>query len=398
MAWVNHRDPRVLGSLAGLATWLVAAHALAANGNIPRTPPVFPPHACLAVVDRSVDARYEFKVGIPFEDVTLTADELSDSRTFEFFAFCRDDPPATPFPNWIDLEDAERALAIGNIMELPPADTVLDGMARWSVGHDDADGSCVQPMAPRIAISCDATQDGIAWDTTGVPAGNYAVHGYTFSPPTNLWTPRTGVVQVHDGTPLPAAAFASPVYDATVYRESGYHVQGCMGGPAGTVVALAWAPISSDLEDPDVWTDFATLDAADGAFDVVLVPPESAIYQGLVMRATATAADAPTWVAYSRGYLTIYPGDDESDDPELPPGPDHCEVGAEPTAGLELDGGGDDSTTEGTSGAHADGGEDGCGCDAGRAGGRGMPLLAVLVVLRRSRAPRVPRGAPDVPK
>ena len=29
---------------------------------------MFPPHACLSVVDRSVDARYEFKVGIPFED------------------------------------------------------------------------------------------------------------------------------------------------------------------------------------------------------------------------------------------------------------------------------------------------------------------------------------------
>jgi hypothetical protein len=376
---------------------VVATPAFAANGNIPRTPPVFPPHACLAVVDRSVDARYEFKVGIPFEDVTLTADELPDSRTFEFFAICRDDPPATPFPNWIDLDDAQRALDVGNIEELPSAEATLAGSARWSTGHDDADGSCVQSMGPRIAISCDATQDGLAWDTTGVPAGNYAVHGYTFAPPTNLWTPRTGVVQVHDGTPLPVAAFASPIFDATVFQQSGYHVQGCMGGPAGTEVVLAWAPISADLETPDVWTDFATLDAADAAFDVVLVPPESAIYQGLVMRATATADGAPTWVAYSRGYLTIYPGDDESDDPELPAGPDHCEVGEEPTAGLELDGG--DATTTSSSGAHADGGEDGCGCDAGRrAGARSLPLLAVLAVIRRSRASRVPPAAPNVPK
>lgn len=399
MAWVNHRVACTAGS--GLAVWLVAAPLMAANGNIPRTPPVFPPHACLSVVDRSVDARYVFKVGIPFEDVTLTTDELPDSRTFEFFAICRDDPPATPFPNWIDLEDAERALAIGNIEELPPEDATLEGSARWSVGHDGADGSCVQSMGPRIEISCDATQDGISWDTAAVPAGNYAVHGYTFAPPTNLWTPRTGVVQVHDGTPLPVAAFASPVYDATVFQQTGYHVQGCMGGPEGTQVVLAWAPISSDLETPDVWTDFATLDAAEAAFDVVLVPPESAIYQGLVMRATASADGARTWVAYSRGYLTIYPGDDASDDPELPPGPDHCEVGAEPTAGLELDGGDASSGTgsSGSSGTQADGGDDGCACDAGgRGNARILPVWVAIAVLRRSRASRVPRGAPDVPK
>jgi hypothetical protein len=373
----------------GLAASLAAAPASAANGNIPRTPPIFPPHACLATVDRSVDARYEFKVGIPFEDTILTEDELDDSRTFEFFALCRDDPPATVFPNWIDLEDAERALAVGNIDELPDAADVLASATRWGIGHDGSEGSCVHSTGPRISISCDATQDGLAWDTTGVPAGNYAIHGYTFAPADNEWTPRTGVVQVHDGTPLPVAAFASPVYDATVYQTSGYRVQGCMGGPAGTTVTLAWASIADELDGdvPGVWTDFAELDAADAAFEVLLVPPESAVYKGLVMRATAEDDAGHSWVAYSRGYLTIYPGDDASDEPEIPPGPDHCAVGEEPTAGLELDGG-DDASSSDASTTDASAGEDGrggCGCDEGGPGGaHALPLVVVLAWRRRN--------------
>lgn len=390
---------------------LAAAPAMAVNGNLPRTPPVFPPHACLGVVDRSVDATYVFKVGIPYEDVVVTADELPDSRTFEFFAFCRGDPPETPYPNWIDMEDAQRALAIGSISELPPPDTVLETAERWAIGHDGVDGSCVQSIGPRIPISCDATQDGVAWDTTGVPAGNYVILGYTFSPATNLWTPRTGVVQVHDGTPTPVAAFASPVYDAQVFQQTGYRVLGCMGGPPGTQVTLAWASIADELDGDvaGVWTDFAELDAADGVFDVQLVPPESAVYLGLVLRATARD-DTSSWVAYSSGFLTIYPGDDESDDPEVPPGPDRCEVGEEPTAGLELDEGGDASSDASTTSDPQEdaNGHDGCGCDAH--GGEPSHLAAFMglwlcgaLARRRARAraiatDREPRPASIVPK
>jgi len=397
---------------ACIAAAPVLAHA--ANGNIPRTPPVFPPHACLGVVDRSVDPVFAFKVGIPFEDAMLTDDELPDSRTFEFFGLCHDDPRGVVLPNWVRMDDAERALAAGNIDALPDASDVLDGHPSWTTGHDGA-ASCVQTTGERVPITCAATEDGLAWDTTGVPAGNYVIRGYTFSPPTNLWTPRSGVVQVHDGMPLPVVAFASPIYDAKVFQASGYRVRGCMGGPAGTRVTLAWAAIADlDMDDPSVWTDFAELDAGDGAFEVLLVPPESAIYAGLVLRGTASADVGAPWVGYAPGLLTIYPGDEASDDPEVPPGPDRCEVGEEPTAGLELpettDGSSDGGDTAGDDSAQDDSSQgDGCGCRA-RAGEHmgTIPLILLLcaarvltAVRRRARARRPARVAdagPAVPQ
>ncbi len=390
--------------LAAVALSGTPAHAT--NGSTPRTPALYPPHACMAHVDRSASPIYRFDVTIPFEDVALTEDELADSRTFQFFALCHDDHRITTLPNWIDEDDAMRSLEAGLVPELPPADEVLVGHPHWATGHDGAAGSCVQIInAERLPISCAATGPGVEWDTTGVPAGNYVIRGYTFAPAINLWTTRVGVVQVADDANVaPVAALTSPLFEPKAFQQSGFRILGCMGGPAGTTVTLAWAATSSaSLDDESAWTPFAELDAAAGEIDELLVPPESAIYLGLLVRAVARAPDGTSWTGYAPGFITVYPGADASDDPVVPPGPDHCDVGGD-TSGDPTYGGSDASSTgdepTGTGTTDAEGsssttsGEDegtaGCGCVAAAEHGRGWLAFVVLLLRRRRRVACAP--------
>ena len=383
--------------LVGATLLFVPSLAHATNGNTPRTPALYPPHACMARVDRSVSPLYHFDVTIPFEDVTLTMDELADSRTFQFFALCHDDHRLQTMPNWIDESDAMRALELGLIPELPPASDVLAGNPHWA--PDD----CVQVInAERMPISCDATMMGVQWDTTGVPAGNYVIRGYTFAPAVNLWTSRLGVVQVaDDDTVAPLVALTSPVYEPKAFQQSGFRILGCMGGPEGTKVTLSWAATSSDmLDDESAWTQFAELDAAGGEIDELLVPPESAIYLGLLVRGVATAPDGTSWTGFAPGFITIYPGDDASDDPVLPPGPDACDVGGDTSGGLGDEGSSSSSAGESTSGGapQDDGGDaPGCGCvSSARARAVDAWALAFVMMLwRRKRRPAALAPAPS---
>ncbi len=377
--------------------------ASAANGNQPRTPPIYPAHPCLAIVDRDVDPIWRMSVAIPYEDTTLTEDELPDSRTFQFFALCRDDVRQVRLPNWIVRSDAERALDAGIVAELPTPEQVLAEAARFRVGHDGAPGSCVQAIVPetdRVPISCAATSEPVAWDTTGVPAGNYVVRGYTFAPAPNLWTPRLGVVQVVDGIDHvgAVAALTSPVYDARAFQEAGYRVQGCMAGPDGTTVELSWTSTATpDLDDETAWHVFATLDAKMGEIDELLFPPADAVYHGLLVRAIARDPGGAEWIGHAPGFITVYPGDGSSDEPALPPGPDHCGVGGDTTAAPTSDTGEASTTDAALTGAASEPrvgppaeSPEGCGC-------RADPLtdlrpLAIggigAVARRRRRAPR----------
>ncbi|HWB73295.1 MAG TPA: hypothetical protein VG755_00040 [Nannocystaceae bacterium] len=382
--------------LVGATLLFVPSLAHATNGNTPRTPALYPPHACMARVDRSSSPLFHFDVTIPFEDVTLTMDELADSRTFQFFALCHDDHRLQTMPNWIDESDAMRALELGVIPELPPASDVLAGNPHW------APDECVQVInAERMPISCDATMMGVQWDTTGVPAGNYVIRGYTFAPAVNLWTSRLGVVQVaDDDTVAPVVALTSPVYEPKAFQQSGFRILGCMGGPEGTTVKLSWAATSSTmLDDESAWTQFAELDAAAGEIDELLVPPESAIYLGLLVRGVATAPDGTHWTGFAPGFITIYPGDDASDDPVLPPGPDACDVGGDTSGGLGDEGSSSSSARESTSsGAPAQEGGDapGCGCVSARARAVDAWALAFVMMLwRRRRRPAALAPAPS---
>lgn len=380
--------------------WCVAAaiafaatQVHAANGTMPRTPVLYPPHACLTMVDRSLDATTQIAVHLPFEDVGLTEDELPDSRRVSYVALCRDHSLIEALPNWVTTDDAERALAGGIIDAMPPVADVLEAAPQW---QDANGGACMVPIVDeRVPISCEATIDGIAWDTTDAPAGNYVVRSQTFAPPANLWTRRNGVVQIHDGEPLPVATLMAPSRDATAYQETGYRVVGCMAGPAGTTVSLQWASTAASLDDDASWTEFALLDACEGEIDVTLELDESTVYLGILLRAVATAPDGRGWTGYAPAYITVFPGEGEPDAPDQPVPPDHCEAGddgegAPLVASCPTDGSSDGSSSGAAStgtDASADG-PGGCGCRADATPATASGLIAWLAVFARARRRR----------
>ncbi|MBX7080948.1 MAG: hypothetical protein K1X88_17245, partial [Nannocystaceae bacterium] len=389
----------VLGLLA-----LAPAGAHAANGTMPRTPALYPPHPCLTLVDRSTATTTHFDVHIPFEDTQLTEDELPDSRTLRFVALCREPSRLEPLPNWIEADDAMRALDAGIIDALPDAADVLRDSPAWRPGHDGASDSCVQLATPQpLAISCAATAAGVDWDVTAVPAGNYVLRGYTFAPPSNLWTARTGVVQVHDGAPLPVAALVSPVYDAKAFALDGYRVLGCMDGPPGTTVTLQWASTTADDLDADAsWTSFAELDASAHWIDLELALGEDMVYLGLLLRAVARGPDGASWIAHSPGFVTVYPGDGASDPPQVEPGPDHCDAGGDESGGIGVPEGSTSGATAGdSSGGSSEGGpaeverDAGCGCGAQPRVPAALWWCACLLAWRRRGPSRRAAASPS---
>lgn len=317
----------------GIAFTGAVPSAQASNAVTPRTPPIFKREACLSVVDRSVDPIFHLDFGIPYEDAMLTPDELSDSRRFQFFAVCRDHHLAESLPNWVRMDDAERSLEAEIISELPEVADVLESAPGWSSGHDGQPGSCavaVNAADERMAITCEATEGALDWDTSDVPPGNYVIHGYTFEPELNFWEARRGVVQVVDAADerFPVVSIMFPARDgARAYEHDGYRVVGCMDGPPGTTVRLSWAAASGlepGVAEGGTWTEIAELDAAEQAFDVVFDIPPEAVQQAVVLRGIAEDPQGRQWVGYAPHPLIVYPGDGESDPPFKPAGPDYC--------------------------------------------------------------------------
>lgn len=376
--------------VALLASLALVDEASAANGNMPRTPVLYPPHACLTTVDRSIDATTTIAVHLPFEDTMITDDELPDSRQVSYVALCRDHSLIEALPNWVHLDDAERAIEAGLLGEPPQDADVLATAPQWQSATGEA--CMIEMVEGRVPISCEATADGIVWDTTSAPAGNYVVRSQTFAPPDNLWTRRSGVIQIHDGEPLPVATLMAPSKDAVAFQQTGYRVVGCMAGPPGTKVSLQWASTAAPLADDASWTELAELDACEGEIDVMFELPESTIYLGLLLRAVATAPDGRSWTGYAPAFFTVYPGEGEPDAPDQPVPPDHCEAGddgegAPLTATCEADG-----TSGGASSGSSDGGDaagdgaSGCGCRADATPRSPVSLaawLAVIAVVRR---------------
>ncbi len=395
-------DPRahLAVPLGLLVSIVVPATAHAANGATPRIPPVFKLEQCLTVVDRRDDPVFQLDYAIALESTTITDDELSDSKTFQFFALCRDHSPAEFLPNWIVRDDADRALQKHIIDEslYPDDDEVLALAPAWRTGHDGGD-TCVHPIvdvADRIPMTCEATAGGVAWDTTDVPAGNYVIRGYTFEPAANLWQVRRGVVQVTDGDVAPVAALMAPLYDANVYADRGLRLRGCMGGPEGTVVELAWARIFDlEVDEPDDWRPIlddagepVVLPASACEIDVHFVPPDEAVNHAVVFRAVARAPDGRAWTGYAPGMAIVLAGDGTGDETEPGETPDACgayEASQTEALGCEPADPDDGGGTPGE--AHPDAG---CRCAAREAAPGGWLAAVVLVALRRRRRSRPP--------
>ncbi len=289
--------------------------AVASNGVGQRTPPVYPRAACITQIDRSADPVFHLDIGLPREDVMLTDDEPPDSRRLQFFAVCRDElPDLLSLPNWVTEAEAEAALQSGSLEEAATPEEILELRDDWT--------GCAHPMnaiEARIPISCDATEAGLDFDTSALPAGNYVIRGYTYEPPLNLWSQRKGVLQVRDDdTPLPAVGLTTPVLDGAQVRVgSPFEIRGCATGPEGTEVALQWVRFS-DLDgasDESDWVTFATLEASEGNFAVEFIPPPEARNQAVGIRAVVDPDGARRWVDHAEGKLIVFDDGEPSDPP-----------------------------------------------------------------------------------
>jgi hypothetical protein len=73
MWWgISERHRRLSASAAVVVAMLAPASARAANGAIPRTPPVFQQVECLRIVDRSATSSFTVEFSIPVQDGELT--------------------------------------------------------------------------------------------------------------------------------------------------------------------------------------------------------------------------------------------------------------------------------------------------------------------------------------
>lgn len=364
----------VLVALPGLA------HA--SNTTSPRVPPSFLGSACIEVVDRSVDPEWRFDVGIPFEDTSLGPDEPPDGRTFQFFALCRAPGPLETLTPWISAADAASASMFDPTVEPPAPGESLDEDPAWE--------GCVVPItaaAERMPISCEATMGGAAWDATGVPAGAYAVWGYTYEPVQSLWTPRDGVVRVIDGDDAsagPAASFSWPLTEVDAGLDAGIVAAGCVSGMEGTTLELSWATASALSDQGDAaWQPWATLEDPAPTFTAKLVPPPEVEYEAVFLRAEAIDPQGRRFTAFTRERIVFLAGCDPpvggervlpdacevgSGSPLVPPGPHDAGGCTDESSGGLDDSGGAPGTSTGTAAsddtgtaAAADEG-DGCGC------------------------------------
>lgn len=398
--------------------------AHASNTGKPRVPPSFLGTQCIEVIDRTIDPTWRFDVGIPFEDVGLTEDEPPDGRTFQFFALCRQPGPLETLPSWISAADAAVAAGFDPTIDLPAEGEPLDEHPAWS--------GCVEPIttAPqRMPITCDATTEGVAWDASRVPAGAYAVWGYTYEPVQSLWTPRDGVVRVLDGDEAsagPAVSFSWPLTEVTAGLDAGVRVAGCASGMPGTTVVISWATAAELAEHGEAaWRAFAEVSelTPDGTFDVALVPPPEAEYAAVFLRAQATDPEGRSFVAHTRERIVFLAGCDppaggarslpdhcgvDSGSPPLPEGSrdgagcDPGETGALDETGGDETGATDDDgdgSTDDTGDPSADALGSGCACHiSGRIPRPLLPLLLPLLPLLRRRTSHSPISARRGPR
>lgn len=369
--------------------------ASASNGAGQRTPPIYPLAACITEVDRSADPMFHLDIGLPREDFMVTDDEPEDSRRFQFFLVCEDvHPELQDLPNWVTVAEAEDALARGSIETMPPDEDILEQ-------RDDL-RDCVFPMNTsdeRVPITCAATEGGLDFDTSNVPAGNYVVRGYTYEPPLNLWSERRGVLRISDGpdSGRPTVGLRTPSLDGVQLRPgSPFPILGCAAGTAD--VALQWASLINlgGGDDEAAWQTLATI-TRPGSFEISFDPPPEAVGQPVLIRGVTSNQDDTPWVDHAEGTFLVF-GDGGSSDAPFGEPIEICgfydpSIEPEMPATTGGDTGGELTGTDGdTDSPPADGDRAGCACSSSTRGARHGPqagwLLLGLVGVRRRRLRR----------
>lgn len=371
----------------------------AGNGPEPRTPVDWTGTPCMSIVDRSVDPVLHLTYGIPMEDDQLTDDELEDSRTHQFFAFCRSRTPQEFMPRWITWDDVERARAI----DVAPAtlydSDVLESSEAWAgcwhrINADD----------DRRPITNEAAAAGVDWDTSELAVGAYVLDGYTWEPPSNLWTPCPGVVKVVDGPDPSASPPAASITTEEAFLEvgEGVAVEGCVSAEPGSVLSASWALPSSEV----VWESIIDAAPVEGeSFSFGFVPPSDLAGAGLMIRVTVEDPSGRSYTAHMIDRVYVV-GNDE---------PEPCDDGAlfvsgeacgEASSGGEGSSEGDSDFESGSdTGVGVESGADddetasrGCGCSTPMRSSGAMLLLGLFGLRRRrsSSRPDPQRGRSEV--
>lgn len=363
---------------------LAAATAHAGNaGHVP-TRVDWSGAQCLTIVDRSTDPTVHIPYGIPFEDTDVTTDEVDDSRRHQFFALCEPKGFHRFLPRWVSQADVEAASLKGIVEpEALSPEEVLETSETWAdcwwrITPDDERRPITQAMA----------DEGVDWDTSALPAGNYWVEGYTHEPPKGLWTARPGVYKILDGADPgavgPAVAVTTP--ELSLFRDETVTLTGCVDAIEGSVLAVRYARLEAELS----WQTYLEDEPVLGeSFEVQWLSPEAEWGQTLVIRIDVEDPEGRETRALSWSPMVVT-------EVEMP-----CELFCDDTGGATDDaaeatgaeaGSEDDGNADGDEGG---GGED-CACRSPRrAGGQaGLPLMLLPLLLRRRAVTRAPRARP----
>ena len=306
----NRRNRLIPASTLALVL-LAPGAALAGNGLHPRTPVVWTGAPCMTIVDRSRSSVFPLVYEIPYEDTAVTPDEVANSRTHQFFAFCRDHHPDDIIPSWIteaDLADAD-AHGLGDAASIDPELYVLEVSPDWA-----GCWSRINADAERRPITFADAAMPVAWDTMALPAGAWAVEGYTYEPWSNAWWPHPGVFKIIDD-PAPAAtgpAAALTFAEQPVEFGQSATISGCVDAMPGTTMTASWA-ISGFGQDLQWQVIEADIPAESGTFEFPYTPAMEAISNTVLIKIDVTDPMGRTWTAYGDNYISVtedFGGDD----------------------------------------------------------------------------------------
>lgn len=369
--------------------------AAAGNGLHPRTPVDWSGAPCMTIIDRSQSASFPLVYSIPYEDTEVTPDEVDDSRTHQFFAFCRDHDLEDILPSWItelDLADAD-AHGLGDADSVDAELEVLENAPEWA--------GCwvrINDDAERRPITFESAAAPVPWDVSALPAGAWTVEGYTYEPWGNEWWPHPGVFKIIDD-PDPAAsgpAAALSFAEQTVEYGSQATISGCLDAMDGTVITASWA-LSGFGSEPQ-WNVFVDQMAMpSGSFELPFEPPLETISSTVLIKIDVEDPMGRVWTAHGGRYIAVTEdfGDDDGCDEGGGFVSDPCEddEGDESESG---DGSAEDpgeSEGDSTTGAPAapEVGEGGsCNCSTRSTPSNGLLAcgLGLLLVAFRSRRSR----------
>lgn len=375
-----------LTSLTVIVGLGLGREAAAGNGQHPRTPVDWTGAPCMTIIDRSQSSIFPLVYTIPMEDTEVTEDEVDDSRTHQFFAFCRDHHREEIVPGWIteaDLADAD-AHGLGDAAAVDTELEVLELAPEWAdcfvrINADDQ----------RRPITFAAAAEPVAWDVSMLATGAWAIEGYTYEPWFNAWWPHPGVFKVIDD-PDPAASGPAA---ALTFAEQGVElgdqatITGCVDAMPGSTMTASWA-ISGFGTEPQ-WVAFETdVPVNSGSFELIFTPPEETVSNPLLIKVDVSDPMGRTWTAH--GLENIIVTEDFGEDGCGGGGFVSCETddGGETEAETTGDPSGEGSSSGDTGLPAQDSSAGSCNCSTRAAQevpwrGSGLALLMIVGLRRR---------------